>query len=155
MTPRQIYLVQSTFRDVAAIKDQAAGLFYNKLFELDPKLKALFKGDMREQGRKLMATIGVAVGSLRDLEAILPTVHKLAMRHVDYGVKEADYQTVGTALIWTLRKGLKEKFTPEVEQAWMAVYSGLSGIMIEAAREKPYRDEFLLLLSRAYAQRHG
>lgn len=153
MTPKQIDLVQATFKDVAAIKDDAAALFYNRLFELDPKLKRLFKSDMKEQGRKLMATIGLAVNSLRKLDTILPAVQKLAQRHVDYGVTEADYQTVGTALIWTLRKGLGAKFTPEVEEAWTTVYTALAGVMIEAAREKPMQDEILLLFSRAFDKR--
>ncbi|RED51381.1 globin family protein [Aestuariispira insulae] len=154
MTPKQIDLVQTTFKDVAAIKEQAAALFYDRLFEIDPGTRALFKGDMKEQGRKLMATIGVAVASLRNLEAVLPTVRKLAEKHVDYGVQESHYQTVGAALLWTLEKGLGSKFTPEVKEAWTAVYGALAGVMIDAAREKPMKDELLLLFARAFAQRN-
>ena len=51
MTPQQIELVKTSFSQVAPIADQAAELFYSKLFETDPELKPLFKGDMVEQGK--------------------------------------------------------------------------------------------------------
>lgn len=150
MTPRQIDLVQATFKDVAAIKDDAAALFYGRLFELDPKLKPLFKGDMKEQGRKLMATIGVAVGGLRNPEKILPIVKRLGEKHVEYGVTESHYATVGEALLWTLGKGLGSKFTPEVKEAWAATYGLVSSVMIGAAKEAPIKMELKTLLFKAF-----
>lgn len=117
------------------ISDAAADLFYGKLFELNPGLKPLFKGDMKEQGYRLMMMINTAVASLDNLDNIVPAVQKLGKRHVDYGVIEEDYDTVGIALIWTLSKGLGEAFTDEVEDAWRTVLTLLSTIMKEAAAE--------------------
>jgi nitric oxide dioxygenase len=88
---------------------------------------------MAEQGRKLMATLGMAVGYLTKLEQLLPTVRQLGLKHVDYGVKAAHYDTVGAALLWTLAQGLGEAFTPDVEQAWTVTYTALAGAMKEAA----------------------
>jgi nitric oxide dioxygenase len=85
---------------------QAAALFYWRLFEIAPAVKPLFRGDMTEQGCKLMATLDVVVNSLGNLEAVLPAASALAKRHVDYGVKAADYTPVGAALLWTLEQGL-------------------------------------------------
>ena len=85
---------------------QAAALFYWRLFEIAPAVKPWFRGDMTEQGCKLMATLGVVVNSLGNLEAVLPAASALAKRHVDYGVKAADYTPVGAALLWTLEQGL-------------------------------------------------
>lgn len=133
MTGEQITLVQDSFRKVLPIADAAASLFYARLFDLDPALESLFKGDIVEQGRKLMQMIGVAVKSLDRLEQILPAVQALGARHVAYGVREKDYETVGRALIWTLRKGLGDDFTPELEAAWAEVYSTLAGAMKAAA----------------------
>lgn len=133
MTPEQKNLVQSTFKDVVPIADTAARLFYSKLFELDPELKPMFKGDMDEQGRKLMTIIGTAVNGLDKLDEIIPVVEDLGKRHVDYGVKEKDYNTVGTALLWTLNQGLDKKFTPDVEEAWTVVYTLLADTMKTAA----------------------
>ncbi len=149
MTPEQIRLVQSTFQMVVPIKEQAAELFYNRLFELDPNLQPLFKGDMKEQGKKLMATLGVAVSSLTNLEKIIPTVQDLGARHYDYGVKEADYDTVGNALLWTLEQGLGEAFTPAVKEAWTQTYMTLAGVMIEAAKEAPMHNEIKALMIQA------
>jgi hemoglobin-like flavoprotein len=128
-------LVQQSFAKVEPIAEAAAELFYNKLFELDPKLRDLFKGDMKEQGRKLMAMIKAAVRGLDNPPKLIPAVQDLGRRHVGYGVTEKDYDTVAVALIWTLGQGLKDDFTPEVEAAWTKVYSLLADVMQTAARE--------------------
>ena len=133
MTPIQVDLVQTSFAKVAPIADTAAALFYGRLFEIAPELKPLFHGDMAEQGRKLMMTLGVVVNGLKNMDAILPAAKALAIRHVGYGVKAADYAPVGEALIWTLDKGLGPDFTAEVKNAWLAAYGALSGVMIGEA----------------------
>lgn len=133
MTPTQIELVKSTWEQVKPISETAAELFYGKLFELDPSLKELFKGDMKEQGRKLMAMINTAVNGLDNLEAIVPAVQDLGRRHVGYGVTDAHYDTVAAALLWTLGQGLKEEFTPEVQAAWTEAYGILATTMKDAA----------------------
>ena len=133
MTPQQVELVQSSFAKVVPIADAAAALFYGRLFEIAPRVKPLFEHDMAEQGRKLMTTLGVVVNGLKDLEAILPAARALAVRHVAYGVRAADYAPVGEALLWTLEKGLGDAFTPDVAAAWTEAYGALSGVMIAAA----------------------
>lgn len=135
MTPEQIRLIQDSWQKVVPIKGKAAELFYNKLFELDPSLKSLFTSDMNEQGRKLMAMINTVVNKLDELNEIVPAVQDLGRRHVDYGVTNEHYDTVGAALLWTLGAGLGDAFTPEVEAAWTEAYSILSATMQEAAAE--------------------
>lgn len=135
MTPEQKTLVQESFEKVAPISEQAAAIFYGKLFEMDPSLKPMFKGDITEQGRKLMTMLGTAVRSLDNLDALVPVVQKLGARHVDYGVKTSHYATVGAALLDTLAAGLGDDFTPEVKEAWVEVYGVLSSTMIAAADE--------------------
>ena len=139
MNAEQIKLVQGSFEKVVPIADAAATLFYGRLFDLDPALEPLFKGDIVEQGRKLMQMIGVAVKSLDRLEQVLPAVCALGARHAGYGVRERDYDTVGRALIWTLKKGLGDGFTPEAEVAWAEVYATLAGAMksAQAAAAEP------------------
>ncbi|OYY95462.1 MAG: hemin receptor [Hydrogenophilales bacterium 28-61-23] len=133
MTPEKIALVRTSWQQVLPIKDTAAQLFYGQLFELDPALRALFKGDMVEQGRKLMAMLNTVVNSLDKLAPILETIEEMGRRHVAYGVTEAHYDTVGSALIWTLGKGLGEQFTPAVEDAWLEAYGTLASAMKQAA----------------------
>lgn len=133
MTLQQKSLVQATWAQVLPISDTAARLFYGQLFELDPRLEALFPSDMTEQRRKLMQMIGLAVNGLDRLEQIVPAVQELGRRHAGYGVHDADYNTVGAALLWTLGQGLGEAFTPEVREAWAAVYELLAETMKEAA----------------------
>jgi hemoglobin-like flavoprotein len=133
MTPDQVVLVKNSWGLVMPIANKAAELFYGKLFEMDPDLESLFSGDMAEQGRKLMTMINVAVNGLDRLEAIVPAVEQLGERHVGYGVKDKDYDTVGAALLWTLEAGLGEAFTPEVKEAWSVTYGVLANTMKAAA----------------------
>jgi hemoglobin-like flavoprotein len=133
MTPEQIKAIQESFAKVTPISEQAAALFYGRLFEIDPTIKPLFHGDMKEQGRKLMATLAVVVNSLNNLGAVLPATSALAKRHVAYGVKPAHYTPVGEALLWTLQQGLGTAWTPELAAAWSAAYGLLSEYMIAEA----------------------
>ncbi len=136
MTPHQVTLVKNSWDQVKPISEQAAALFYGRLFELDPSLKPLFKGDMKEQGRKLMATIGLAVTSLDRLEEILPAVQNLGRKHASqYHVPDSSYQTVGEALLWTLDKGLGAGFTDDVKEAWTLTYATLAGVMLDASKQ--------------------
>src|SRR6266478_2908612 len=114
MTPDQVQLVQQSFSKVAPIADQAAVLFYGRLFEIAPQVRAMFPDDMTEQRKKLMGTLAIVVNGLSDLPAILPAASALAKRHVSYGAQAAHYPVVGTALLWTLEKGLGDAWTPQV-----------------------------------------
>jgi hemoglobin-like flavoprotein len=133
MTPEQVKLVQDSFAKVAPISDQAAAIFYERLFMVAPQVRTLFPDDMTEQGRKLMATLAVVVNGLTNLEAILPAASALAKRHVEYGAEPAHYPVVGEVLLWTLERGLGASWTPDVADAWTSAYATLSGFMIGEA----------------------
>ena len=136
MTPQHISVVTSTWQQVIPIRETAAALFYGKLFEMDPSLRPLFKGDMQEQGRKLMSMLNTAVVSLSNLDRLLPVVQELGRRHSKYGVQHKHYETVAAALIWTLNQGLGPAFTDEVKQAWVATYTVLATTMKNAAADE-------------------
>jgi hemoglobin-like flavoprotein len=108
-------------------------LFYGRLFEIAPEVKPLFQGDMKEQGRKLMATLALVVNGLADLETILPAASALAKKHVAYRVRAEHYAPVGVALLWTLERGLGEEWTSELAAAWTSAYTMLSDYMIDEA----------------------
>jgi len=134
MTPKQISLVQESFRRVLPIAGPAAAMFYDRLFALDPAVRPLFaRADMAEQGRKLMATLGHVIGALNAPESVMPAVRDLGRRHAGFGVQHAHYATVGAALLWTLEQGLGEAFTAEVREAWGAAYAAVSGAMMDAS----------------------
>jgi hemoglobin-like flavoprotein len=133
MTPGHIRVVQSTWVKVLPVKDTASQLFYERLFATDPSLRALFGGDMRQQGEKLMHVIDAAVNGLSRLEGIVAAIQELGRRHAGYGVKDHHYDTVGAALLWTLDKSLGKEFTKEARNAWATVYSILATTMQEAA----------------------
>ena len=133
MTPQQVALVQASFAKVAPIAEQAAALFYGRLFETAPETRGLFHGDMTLQGQKLMGAITTVVTNLDNLGAVVPVAQELAKRHVGYGVRAEHYAPVGAALLWTLGQGLGSDFTPDVSAAWAEAYGALSGVMIAAA----------------------
>jgi hemoglobin-like flavoprotein len=129
MTPQQIDLIQSSFAKALPFADALTALFYERLFQLDPALRPLFKGDMAEQQHKLMATLHIAVHDLNRMEEVIPAIRLLGRRHADYGVRAEHYATVGAALLWTLKQTLSTEFTPETEAAWAAVYDLLATTM--------------------------
>src|SRR5690348_4710987 len=133
MTPQQIALVQQSFSKVAPISEAASKLFYDRLFEVAPSVRAMFPEDMTEQRKKLMGMLAAVVGGLSNLETILPAASALAKRHVAYGAKAEHYPVVGATLLWTLEKGLGEAWTPELAAAWSAAYATLSAYMISVA----------------------
>lgn len=137
MTPAQIGHVRRSFALVAPIAPQAAALFYDNLFAADPNLRRLFQGNMAQQGDRLMNMIAAAVELLEEPDALLPALRKLGTRHVNYGVRDEHYATVGAALLKTLKQGLGEAYTDDVHAAWVALYGVVSKTMMDAARNAP------------------
>ncbi len=133
ITENQKQLVVASFKKVEPISEVAADIFYNKLFEYDPSLKTLFKSDIKSQGKKLMAALKLAVSSLNDLDALVPVLQKMAIKHVEYGVKVEDYTPVGNALLYALSQGLGEEFTQELRAAWADTYKIMATVMRQAA----------------------
>jgi hemoglobin-like flavoprotein len=129
MTADQKKSVRDSFEMVLPIRDDAAALFYGRLFELDPTLRPMFKGDLTEQGRKLMQALALAVASLDKLDELAPALQDMGRKHVTYGVEAAHYNTVGAAMIWTLEQGLGPAFTPDVRDAWVSVYGVVASTM--------------------------
>lgn len=121
LTQRQIQLVQHSFSLVEPISEQAADLFYDSLFKIDPSLKPLFRNNIKVQGRKLVAMLKAAVDGLDDLNTLVPVLKQLAQRHNAYGVKKSHFTPVGNALLYTLKTGLGSEYTDEVRQAWIIV----------------------------------
>ena len=133
MTDKQKALVQESFKKVLPIAEVAGNMFYDRLVEMDPSLRPLFRIDLKDQGRKLMQIIEVAVKGLDHIEALLPALEQLGQRHTIYGVRKEHYETGGAALLWTLERGLGPDFTPEVKEAWAAVYCLLTDVMQHGA----------------------
>ena len=135
MSPQQIRLVQETFEMVEPMAGTAAGLFYSRLFEIDPALRSMFRGDIEEQGKKLMQLLATAVKGLSELDQLAPAMESLGARHAAYGVREEHYSSVASALLWALERGLGPAFSVEVCDAWADVYQVLAGTMMRGARQ--------------------
>jgi len=134
VTYHQIGLIKSSWQAAAALQDAAADLFYGRLFEIAPEVKPMFSRiTIKEQSKKLLHMLSEVINKLDRLQDILDEVAKLAQRHVHYGVKPEHYTVLGEALLWTLEKGLAEKWNDELKEAWTRFYVTLSGAMIHAA----------------------
>lgn len=135
LTPRDINLLRDSWKDVSAIADTAAQLFYDRLFELDPALAPLFaESDMQAQRHKLIAALDAVIGGLDRPDALIAELSALGARHASYGTRPTHYDTVGAALLWTLGRGLGPRFTPDVRAAWTTAYALVAGVMREAGR---------------------
>ncbi|MBY3465737.1 hemin receptor [Rhizobium laguerreae] len=138
MQETEIVLLEQSFAEVAAVREQAAELFYERLFVHDPSLRAMFANtDMKEQGRKLMVALSLVIGSLRKLETVVPALETLAVKHVGYGVRDEHYATVGKALIETLSLFFAHRFTLEYRRLWTSAYETVAGVMMAAAKTSP------------------
>jgi len=133
MTLRQIELVQQSFRLIQPIIDDAAILFYDRLFEIDPSLQPMFRRSRREQARLLAQTLTVVVKGIDRPSQLRGGVEALGERHAGYGVRDEHYEAVGQALLWTLETGLKDAFTSEVRDAWVTAYGWLAYTMQRGA----------------------
>jgi hemoglobin-like flavoprotein len=134
MTPRQIDIVRQSFGKIMPFKEQAAELFYCRLFELDPSLRLMFRTDMTEQKQKLMVALALVVTNLEKLDSLLPAVRELGQRHKSYGVRNKHYEVVGAALLWTLEIGMGSSWTSELAEAWADAYGRVANAMIEGAQ---------------------
>jgi hemoglobin-like flavoprotein len=138
MTPEQKAAVKESWTRVVPIADTAAGLFYERLFEIDPTTRPLFKPErMPEQRRRLVQALAAVVGGLDDLGPVLPAIRELGRRHAGYGVTDGHYRSVGAALLWTLERGLGPAWTEQAAAAWAEAYGAVSGAMRSAAGEAP------------------
>lgn len=135
MSPEQKHLVKSTWAMVVPIADTAAGLFYDRLFAIDTSTQGMFaSANMAEQKKKLMQALAFVIGGLDKVEQLVPTIQTLGRNHVKYGVTDKHYDSVATALLWTLEQGLKDAWTPAVKDAWVAAYTLVAGVMKDAAK---------------------
>ena len=133
MTATHVALVQASFEHVRPILEPAALMFYERLFELDPSLRSLFRGSREAQAQKLAQALAVVVKGLEHPAQLRGAIEALGRRHAGYGVRDEHYTTVGEALIWTLEQGLGAAFTPDVRAAWGDAYGWLAFVMREAA----------------------
>lgn len=134
LTAEEARLIRESFERATRNSDETSARFYQRLFTLDPSLRGLFHGDMREQGRKLMSTLALIVHSVDQLELLLPAVRELGVRHSNYRVEERHYATVAEALLWALAQSGGPSFTPPARAAWGKAFHLLAETMIEAAR---------------------
>lgn len=137
MTPEHVQIIKLTFAQAMSNKDDVGRLFYDRLFTIAPETRPMFKGDIEAQSRKLMDTLALAIGMLRDMPSLVITLESLAKRHVTYGVRDHHYDKVGEALLWTLEQGLGPAFTSDARVAWTALYGAVAQIMRNAAAGKP------------------
>jgi len=139
MTPETERLVRDSWTRFEPVAVQSAEFFYEKLFELDPEARRLFaRTDMEAQGRKVMQMFAEIVRTLDQPEALVSEVADLGRRHVHYGVRDSQYDSVGIALLWTLERGLGPGFTAEVRNAWTEAYLLLSTVLRRAAAREQH-----------------
>lgn len=130
LTQQQVEWLQRSWARVVPIAPEAAKLFYARLFELDPGLRSLFRGDAGVQHRALIAALDQAVNALEDPGVLAPVLSELGRRHAGYGVVPAHFDVVGAALIWTLERGLGDAFVVPVREAWEALFAEVRRMML-------------------------
>ncbi len=128
-------IVRQSWKNVLPVRDEAAAIFFARLFELDPSLEPFFQGDMAEHSRKWGAIVSVAVANLERPIILLPSLYTLGAQQEKNGIQDHHYDIVGGALLETLQRVLGEAYTPEVKAAWVEAYRVIANVMKTAAAD--------------------
>src|SRR6476646_750495 len=135
MTAQQKRLIRETFPVLLEMAGPLSQLFYGRLFQLDPSVRTMFRGDIRAQGRKLMDMLATLVDNIDHLESQLPALRALGQRHAGYGVKTEHYETLQTALSLAWGQALHLEFTGDVKTSWLALIEEVNTEMKAGAAE--------------------
>lgn len=137
MTPEQRLLLRQTFESLVPLSSRFGRRFYEKLFELDPALRSLFRGDADRQASMLAEALTLAVLHLVNEGMVSQEIRRLGARHKSLGVIDAHYATFGAALVATLEESRGDAFTPQVRAAWTEAWQQLSIAMQESEPSVP------------------
>jgi hemoglobin-like flavoprotein len=129
LTPEAIQAVRAGFARIAPIREEIGGLFYGKLFEMDPGLRPLFGDNLEAQSRMLMTAIQMVIDSLDSPENVARHLSEVGRRHGAYGAQMRDFDTFGAALIWSLQQGLGPDYTPQFETGWVGAFDLIRNVM--------------------------
>jgi methyl-accepting chemotaxis protein len=135
MTSRQIEIIENSWDVVLLNPEEASEIFYTKLFSIEPGLRFLFKEDISSQAHKLVSMITFVVHKLDNLEEVMEDVRDLGLRHKKYQVKPEYFESLASALLWTLENRLGKAWNDETKEAWVTIYSTLANGMINAVNE--------------------
>lgn len=127
-------MVRESFAHLHRQKDATTKLFYDRLFEIAPDVRRLFKDDLTAQRHNLMEFMAVAMATLRDPAGLSLLLRKLGRMHGGLGVEERHFNAFRTALFWTLKTSLGTAFTPALERAWASLYDIMAREMIAPIR---------------------
>ena len=134
MNSDQIHILRHTWAQVVPMGETAIALFYQRLFEVDPSLQSMFHSvNPSVQHQKLFKALNSVINDLERPDQLLPVLEQLGRRHASYGVRDAHYDSVGAALLWTLKQGLGTAWTPAAQTAWSEAYTLIANIMRNAA----------------------
>lgn len=133
MTPEQIALVQSSFERLGPLRPVMAARFYEELFAQHPDLHSLFTTNMAEQEVQFAEKLALIVRAMPRLAELLIHTRTLGARHVGYGVRAADYQSVGHALLAALAAVLGDAFDAATREAWTLAYNLVAETMLDGA----------------------
>ncbi len=134
MTPEQVRLIRQSFDAIWPIRRQLAESFYRRFFELAPDTQRLFTSDLERQHLKLMDMIAAIVGALDERELFHSLISHTGRQHAQFGVRLSHFVAFGEALVWSLERQFGAAFTPELKEAWIALYDAVQNEMMGAAR---------------------
>ena len=133
MTPAQITLGQSSFQRLGPHLPAVAARFYQDLFARDPALRPLFTTPLAQQEVKFAEKLTEIVRAMPRLDELLTHTRALGARHAGYGVRAADYQPLGDALLAALAAVLGDSFDAPTREAWTLAYNLVAETMLEGA----------------------
>jgi hemoglobin-like flavoprotein len=76
-----------------------------------------------------MDMLAAVVESLDQFDALRPRLAELGRKHVEYGVKPEQYESLKAALLWTLAQALGPDFDAATKEAWALAITAIGEAM--------------------------
>ncbi|QEA40542.1 NO-inducible flavohemoprotein [Pistricoccus aurantiacus] len=134
LTAKQEQLIEATAPLVAEHLDTITQRFYPLMFERYPEIKPLFNQAHQADGgqpRVLAGAVLAYVQLRKEPEKVKATLATVVEKHVSLNIRPDQYPIVGECLLAAVAEVLGDAVTPEIADAWGALYEELAGLLTE------------------------
>ncbi len=135
LSHKEISLIKATKEKITENSQEIRMSFYNKIFELDPSAKLLFRESFLSI-KALPDSIEFMFKHVGNLNEAIPELRKLGLKHKTYKVKPKHYPIAREALLWTFQEYIGNDFTEELREAWIKLFNFMSENLILDSKKK-------------------
>ncbi len=133
LSEKTIRIVKEITPLVAANAETITRRFYERMFEVNPEVKAFFNQAHQHTGSQQQALAGAICAYFTHIDnpaVLMPAVELIAQKHVSLGIKAEHYPIVGSNLLAAIQDVMGEGATEEIIAAVAEAYGFLADLFI-------------------------